>query len=284
MPRPSTIALGATAALGGALLFARDTRQRRLAERLAAASLEALLKAIDANDPVTGAHVRRVARYALILGRGARLDERTCRSIERVALFHDIGKIDEALFDVIHDDSDITPEERGLIATHPQRGAEVLAPVAEFYPELCDGVLSHHERWDGAGYPRQLRGRRIPLQARIVAIADTFDAVHHRRRYSPGRSIDDALHAVARGRGTQFDPTLVDLFLRRDVVARVRRAARFREDPSRTPQSERRRGKADARPPDVTFRWRTGPSEPPARDPAPRTRPGSSRRPPPQPP
>jgi len=106
---------------------------------LSAAALETLLHAIDANDPVTGAHVRRVARYALILGTAADLDERACHSVERVALFHDIGKIHEALFDVIHDDTSLTPAERRSVNTHPERGAKVLAPLGAFYPDLPNG-------------------------------------------------------------------------------------------------------------------------------------------------
>jgi putative nucleotidyltransferase with HDIG domain len=254
-------------------------------ERLAAASLETLLNAIDANDAETGAHVRRVARYALILARAAGADDTVQRSVERVALFHDIGKIHEALFDVIHEGDRITPAERQLIATHPQRGAEVLAPISEFYPELCESVLSHHERWDGRGYPRRLRGPRIPFPARIVAIADTFDAITHRRRYAKGRSIDEALDLIAAGRGTQFDPELIDLFLRPDIVARLRRTARAElGDGRRARGSERRGRRPDAKVPDVTFRWRSEPRERHAPDPPRRTpRESSPRRSPPPP-
>src|SRR5206468_12963988 len=136
---------------------------RQAAERMAAAALESLLKAVDANDPDTGAHVRRVAAYALTLADAATLPDYEKRTIERVALFHDIGKIHEALFDIIHDHAKLNPTERRAIATHPARGARVLEPLSGFYPDLSDGVLSHHERWDGHGYPRHLKGRRIPL-------------------------------------------------------------------------------------------------------------------------
>src|SRR5512133_2342921 len=193
---------------GGALLV-RERKARRTIERVAAAALETVLNAIEANDPQTGMHVRRVAAYALIIADAAGLDERRQRSIERVALFHDIGKIHEALFDIVHDDAKLTPAERREIATHPRRGAQVLAPFDAFYPELSIGVLSHHERWDGTGYPRGLRGTRIPLEARIVTIADTFDAITHNRRYRRGTGVAAALNVIAAGRGTQFDPNLV---------------------------------------------------------------------------
>src|SRR5712671_5930087 len=207
-------------------LLYREHELRNRAERLSAATLETLLNAIDANDAQTGAHVRRVAIYALILGKAADLDERTLRSVERVALFHDIGKLHGALSDIFHEQSKLTPEERRAVTTHPQRGAEVLAPLSAFYPELPKGVAAHHERWDGTGYPRGLKGRRIPLVARVVAIADSFDAITHRRRYSHARSFSEAMRAIEEGRGTQFDPDLVDVFMRQEVRVRVDEAMR----------------------------------------------------------
>ena len=245
----------AAVAAAGAALLRHELRTRQAAERIAAASLESLLKAIDANDPDTGVHVRRVASYALILADAAGLDERDKRSVERIALFHDIGKIHEALFDIIHDDSELTPEERRAIATHPQRGADVLAPLCGFYPDLPSGVLSHHERWDGTGYPRRLKGRRIPLGARVVSIADTFDAITHSRRYRGGRSVEKAKEVILDGRGTQFDPQLVDLFVFPPVFTRIvatwREVSRWRQ-----PVQTRRTGEDESDVPDITFRWR----------------------------
>ena len=191
---------------GAGAMYLMMRRERRRVERLAAAGLESLLNAIDANDPQTGGHVRRVARYALILADAYGVAPRDRAGIERVALFHDIGKIQEALFDITHDKESLSPEERTLIATHPQRGAEVLEPITFFYPDLGEGVLSHHERWDGTGYPRKLSGLEIPLAARIVAIADTFDAITHQRRYNRPRSPKDAAREIAAERGRQFDP------------------------------------------------------------------------------
>ncbi len=134
-------------------LILREHTRRTRAERLSAATMETLLNTIDANDADTGAHVRRVASYALILGEAAGLDERALHSVERVALFHDIGKLHGALTDIFHESSTLTPEERRAVMTHPLRGAEVLAPLSAFYPELEKGVAAHHERWDGSGYP-----------------------------------------------------------------------------------------------------------------------------------
>jgi HD-GYP domain-containing protein (c-di-GMP phosphodiesterase class II) len=261
----STIALAA-GIITGALLI-RERRRREAAERFAAATLESLLNAIDANDAQTGAHVRRVAAYALVLAKAAQLDDHNRRIVERVALFHDIGKIHEALFDIIHEHTDLTPAERREILTHPRRGADVLAPLVPFYPDLADGVLSHHERWDGTGYPNQLHGTQIPLAARIVTLADTFDAVTHNRRYRHGRGTESAADVIAAGRGTQFDPELVDLMLLPPVFEEIVEEERsFRRQP-RSSHEERRRGERESAVPDVTFRWRNEPRAQHARDP-----------------
>src|SRR5690349_17609404 len=140
VPTPASLPTSLFGIGAGGLLL-HEHRARQQAERLAAATLETLLNAIDANDPVTGAHVRRVARYALILADAADLDDRALRAVERIALFHDIGKIHEALFDIVHDDDQLSPEDWKAVSTHPTRGAEVLRPLAPFYPELPEGVL-----------------------------------------------------------------------------------------------------------------------------------------------
>lgn len=260
-PVKSAIRLAVGAATGA--LFVREHQRRDSAERLAAALLETLLNAIDATDPLTGAHVRRVARYALILAAAADLDEHTQHEVERIALFHDIGKIHEALFDIIHDDQQLTPDERDAIATHPQRGADVLAPLAAFYPTLGEGVLSHHERWDGTGYPRKLKALEIPFAARVVAIADSFDAITHARRYRAGRSLSDATGLIARGRAAQFDPDLTDLFLSPPVLDDIGRAMREAAAPPQAAASDDRRQGQTENAPDVTFRWReTTPEQP----------------------
>lgn len=256
-PLPSVDSRDLLSFLGAGGLLLREQGARRRAERLAAATLETLLEAVDANDPVTGAHVRRVAGYALILGDAADLSERELRAVERIALFHDIGKIHEALFDIVHDPDALTPEQRHAIATHPARGAEVLRPLAPFYPELPEGVLAHHECWDGTGYPRGLRGTEIPFAARIVSIADTFDALTHQRRYRRGRTAAEASSVICGGRGTQFDPELADLFLCPPVFECVSRALHAAATRKLSPTRDRRTPERHPQPgPDVRFRWR----------------------------
>ena len=253
------------AAAAAGALYLRERKKRIRIERLGAATLETLLDAIDANNPATGAHVRRVARYALVLAEAADLDERTQHEIERVALFHDIGKIDGALTDIVNEPTKLSPEEMREIRKHPRVGAHVLAPLRNFYPDLSEGVLSHHEKWDGSGYPRGLKGRRIPLSARIVMIADTFDAITHARSYRSGRSLKIASEIISQGRCTQFDPDLVDLFLSPPVISEISAMMRERETPRRAEKT--RRGKPETQGvPDITFRWRTPRPQPHSSD------------------
>jgi HD-GYP domain-containing protein (c-di-GMP phosphodiesterase class II) len=265
MSRILNAGFGAAAGAAGAA-FLDQRRARTRAERLGAATLETLLNAIEANDGETGAHVRRVAVYAHILGDAAGFDDHTLRSIERVALFHDIGKLHEALFDIFHEESKLTAEERRAVRTHPIRGEQVLEPLSTFYPDLGVGVRSHHEKWDGTGYPKKLKGKKIPLTARIVAIADSFDAITHRRRYKAGRSLTEAVEAIAQGRGTQFDPELVDLFLGPAVISEIERAVRDAHSPKTKKKHTNRRSAGKNPAPDIEFRWRPKARKPHARD------------------
>lgn len=241
-------------AIAAAIAWARERQSRQAAERFGAALFESLLNAIDANDEMTGDHVRRVAAISLELARAAGCDVGTQREVEHVALFHDVGKIHAALFDVVHESHELSAHDRAAIATHPARGAEVLAPLEPFYPYLAEGVLSHHERWDGTGYPRGLAGEAIPLPARIVAIADSFDAITHARRYQAGRSTEAGLAAIRTGSGSQFDPALADLFVTAAVQRRIRDCTRELTKPAHHERRHRARHEPFA--PDVTFRWR----------------------------
>ncbi len=236
-------------------LFVRERRIRRHIERLGAATLESLLDAVDANSPDTGAHVRRVASYSLILADAAGLTDRERHEIERVALFHDIGKLDGAVSDIVQVETGLSPEEWEAVQTHPQKGADVLCPLASFYPELPEGVIAHHERWDGAGYPKRLRGNQIPFTARVVAIADTFDAITHARSYRNAKSFEAATRQIEEGRGLQFDPELVDLFLLPPVQKEIAACLNTAYAPRRV-GNKRRSKRATRETPDIKFRWR----------------------------
>jgi putative two-component system response regulator len=234
----------------------------QLVTRLAAAALESLLHAIDANDPETGAHVRRVAVTSVVLARAADCNEVRQHRVERVALFHDVGKINGALYDVLRGTTGLTGTERRLIATHADRGAEVVAPLASFYPELPEAVRAHHEWWNGKGYPRGLRGTAIPLEARIFSFADVFVAITGGCRYLAALPVRRADALIAAERGTHFDPDLTDLFLSPPVQEEIAEAQQAQEaQPGARPRGGARsdpRRQAGPRhdTPEVEFRWR----------------------------
>jgi putative nucleotidyltransferase with HDIG domain len=206
----------AGAALGGAVLmgaaWAVDAARRRSAmHMLHRRAVELLLNALTADDPVTARHCRRVADLSYALAEAAGLRGRRLRTLRVAALLHDMGKIDDRFFAIVHSRKPLTPEQRAEIRTHPHESAHILAPLEGEHPGLREIVCSHHESWDGSGYPRGLAGRRIPLAARIIAVADAFDAMTQPRKYRGRMSVEEALEELHGDAGSQFDPALVAL-------------------------------------------------------------------------
>jgi hypothetical protein len=204
---------------GQALRAIRDFRAARreataLAGRLDSAYLEtvaALARAVEARDGSTGGHVERVRRSSLLLADALQLGGEARQHLEFAAVLHDIGKL--GLPDaVLGKPGPLSTEERAVMERHPVIGRQVLEGVAFLAPVL-DAVAGHHERWDGQGYPAGLAGTAIPLAARIIAVVDAFDAMTTARPYRPARSVAAARAELARCRGNQFDPDLVDAFL-----------------------------------------------------------------------
>jgi putative two-component system response regulator len=174
--------------------------------------LERLNEVIASRDLKTGIHTRAVGRLAALLAEACGLDEELVRRIRIAAPMHDIGKI--AMPDVIlMKPSPLTGAERSFMERHAQMGHDLLAgtgsPVLDLAAEIA---LTHHEHFDGSGYPRGIAGDRIPLVGRIVAIADVFDALISDRPYRVALSERDALEEMAAQRGARFDPSLLDLF------------------------------------------------------------------------
>ncbi|MFN2595977.1 MAG: HD-GYP domain-containing protein [Pyrinomonadaceae bacterium] len=181
-------------------------------ERAYRTTLAALTAALDARDHETCGHSRRVVAFSLRLGRELGLDADNLRSLEFGALLHDIGKI--AVPDAILRKPDRLDEgEWERMKQHPLDGARILAGI-EFLRGASRVVAEHHERWDGAGYTRALRGDEIDLNARIFSVADAFDAITSDRVYRQARTHDEALAELERGAGTQFDPRVVAAFRR----------------------------------------------------------------------
>ncbi|HKK28420.1 MAG TPA: HD domain-containing phosphohydrolase [Gemmatimonadota bacterium] len=175
--------------------------------------LERLALAAEWRDDDTGEHTRRVGRLAADLARTIGLSEEETRLVRRAAPLHDVGKIG------IHDSILLKPgpldeEEFDIMKTHTTIGAEILS--GSRFPSLRAAeeiALSHHEKWDGSGYPRGLVRAAIPLRARIVALADVFDSLTHRRVYKEAWTAREAIDYIEDGARTQFDPDLVDAFL-----------------------------------------------------------------------
>ncbi len=186
--------------------------------RMNISTVEALASAIDAKDPYTHGHSRRVTEYALAIGEELDLSREQLEELRYIGLLHDIGKIgvDDA---ILTKKGKLTEEERRKINVHPSRGAEILEHVS-FLVSKIPGVKYHHERWDGKGYPEGLKGEDIPLYARIICIADAFDAMTSDRPYRSGMSPDIALGRIVKNSGTQFCPAMVDVF-RRIYKARI---------------------------------------------------------------
>ena len=172
----------------------------------------ALTAAIDAKDHYTFNHSQAVAAYAAQLAEHIPLDGEHVEIIRQAGLLHDIGKIaiPEA---ILSKTSRLTDEEYAIMKTHVER----CVPIIRYLPSLdyvIPSAVGHHERWDGRGYPRGLKGEEIPIGARCLGIADAFDAMISRRPYRDPMPLDLALNELRRGLGSQFDPELGALFIR----------------------------------------------------------------------
>ncbi|MHC4662779.1 MAG: HD domain-containing phosphohydrolase [Planctomycetota bacterium] len=175
-------------------------------------TITTLIATIEAKDQYTRGHSERVTHYAMMLGEELALDREKLKILKLASLLHDIGKIGipEA---ILNKPSSLTEEEFDTIRAHPSVGANIIKNMARL-DEVHDIVLSHHERWDGGGYPRRLTGDDVPLLARILAIADSYDAMTSKRPYRDGLPSDKVLGEFDYGRGTQFDEALVEIFIK----------------------------------------------------------------------
>ena len=226
--------------------LASQVRQRTA--ELAMSRLElihCLARTAEFRDNETGKHVARVGRYAEIIARQLNLDEETVELIAHAAPLHDLGKVGVP-DDILLKPGKLTPEEFEVMQRHSVHGKHALEPMTDsewqlfkshtFLGEMIMNVesspfiamaskiaLTHHEKWDGTGYPLGLSGEDIPLAGRITAVADVFDALSSRRPYKPAFSLNRCFEIMAEGRGTHFDPKVLDAFLAcRDAVIAVR--------------------------------------------------------------
>ena len=208
-----------TSVASGCAVFVENGRLFNDLKELFVGSLKALTNSIDAKDQYTRGHSERVALISRwIAERMAEqepLEEDQIHKIYLAGLLHDIGKIgiDES---VLRKNGKLTPEERACICRHPSIGASILRGIKQMR-EIVPGVLCHHERVDGHGYPDGLQGDEIPLTGKIVGLADSFDAMTSRRTYRDAMSVGHALDEIRKGLGTQFDLRIGTIFLESDI-------------------------------------------------------------------
>ena len=177
-------------------------------ERNLLETIETLNGAVEARDPYTAGHSQRVRRVAVAVGRALDLSADRLTALDTAALFHDIGKIGMP-DSVLTKSEKLTREEQALMREHVTRGAEIVAKFPPFR-DAAPAIRHHHERWDGLGYPDQLSGEDIPIEAAIIGLADAWDTITSDRGYAPALSLGDALAEIRAGRGKQFSPRVVD--------------------------------------------------------------------------
>ncbi len=202
-----TGALG-VAGLSIPLLGARQLyKVNRQLEQVNEELLQLMVKAIEARDPYTSGHSRRVAQYSKIIARAIGLSTKQVDRIGVAALLHDVGKIHEIYAPILRKPGKLTPDEWAVMKSHPIKSAELVATVSGL-KDIIGAVRHHHESWDGSGYPDGLVGEAIPLGARIIKFADTIDAMTSDRPYRRALTERDVRHELNKFKGVQFDPSI----------------------------------------------------------------------------
>ncbi len=192
-------------------LESRLAQKTKEVELITLDSIMAIATTIEAKDLYTSGHSERVAYYSVEIAKALSLSEEDIKDISYMALLHDIGKIGVPDA-VLNKPERLTDEEFDTIKKHPGVGYEILKNITTI-PNLQEGALYHHERYDGSGYPIGLSGDAIPFKARIIAIADAYDAMTSDRAYRKALDKDAVLRELQKGRGVQFDPIILDKFI-----------------------------------------------------------------------
>jgi HD-GYP domain-containing protein (c-di-GMP phosphodiesterase class II) len=187
-------------------LVLREDHERNLVD-----TITAFVNAIESKDPYLKGHSARVALYSTEIARRMKLDDDTVQVVTRGAMLHDLGKL-SIMDTILRKPERLTDDEFTLIKAHPVVGERILKPLRFLAREAC-AVRHHHERFDGTGYPDGLSGENIPLAARIITVADVFDAVTSNRPYRTALGVEAAREEIVRGRGSHFDPDAADAFL-----------------------------------------------------------------------
>lgn len=184
-------------------------------ERFIVDMVRSLVQAIEAKDTYTRGHSERVGHYSMLLAEKMALDKDEKTNLQWAAMLHDVGKIGITEM-ILNKPGPLNDEEYGEIKGHPTKGHAILKPLAPLTGAL-PGILHHHERYDGTGYPDGLKGEEIPLLGRIIAVPDTFDAINSSRAYRKGRSVQQAVEIIQSVAGSQLDPNVVQAFI--EIIA-----------------------------------------------------------------
>ncbi len=180
-------------------------------QQLLTQTVEAIALTVEKRDPYTAGHQTRVAELAILIGQEMGLDENRLTGLHLGAIIHDIGKI-YIPAEILNRPGRLTDSEFGIVKSHPEVGYEIMKGV-QFPWAVNEIIYQHHERIDGSGYPQGLKGDEITIEARIVAVADVIEAISSHRPYRPALGIDKAITEILRGRGTSYDPVVVDSFM-----------------------------------------------------------------------
>ncbi|GFH37654.1 HD-GYP domain-containing protein [Streptomyces pacificus] len=237
-------------------LSSRVPARHHREQRAHRCTVRALVQAVDIKDRYTGGHSERVGRASVLIARELGMDGERLEVLRIAGILHDVGKLGVPTR-VLRKDGPLTPEERRVIELHPEYGHEIVRGIG-FLGEARAAILHHHERLDGSGYPCGLAGRQIPEAARVVAVADAFDAMTSTRSYRRARPVHTAVEELRRCAGTQFDPRMV-----RALVRALERhgweGAVTADEPAVPAQPPRGRGGAPAPPGAASaFRHRRG--------------------------
>jgi len=175
-------------------------------------TIRALVNAIEAKDPYTYGHSERVTELSLLIAHELRLPEKSQEIIRHASILHDVGKIGVSL-NILHKDMSLSPDEVAIVREHSRIGSKIIDHIG-FLKDVREGIKHHHERYDGLGYPDGLGPTQVSLETRILAVADAFDAMTSDRPYRQAQSSESALQELRKCAGTQFDPAIVNVFIR----------------------------------------------------------------------
>ncbi|MEH7331866.1 HD-GYP domain-containing protein [Neobacillus drentensis] len=196
------------------LISVHLTKNYRKSNRNKLEVILSLAKSLDSRDPYTGSHSEKVAKYALMIAKELKLSHKDCEAVYIGGLLHDIGKIGVPEH-ILLKSSQLTSEEYDIIKKHPVKGFKTIEHISSFRENgVLDMVLYHHERFDGKGYPFGKKGEEIPLTARIIAVADTFDAMTSKRVYRNKLNLEYVYNEIKANKGLQFDPLIAEVFLK----------------------------------------------------------------------